>query len=209
MGPVVFDGGVNPFEGTNHGYRIKVEQDGVLAYLLAEEEVTTIAIDGANQKWIGTRNGVFVQSANGEIEIATYNVENSPLLNDIVLDIAINPIDGEVFIGTESGIISTRGEAIEGGNFHDQNAYAFPNPVRPDYEGPIAIRGLATDAAVKITNVAGVVVYETRAQGGQAIWDGYGLDGRKAESGVYLVFSTTEDTFNKPDALVTKILVVN
>ncbi len=209
MGPVVFDGGSNPFEGNNHGYRIKVEQDGVLAYLLGEEEVTTIAIDGANQKWIGTRNGVFVQSPDGMVEIATYNIQNSPLLNNIILDIAINPEDGEVFIGTESGIISTRGEAIEGGSFHDQNAYAFPNPVRPEYDGPIAIRGLAEDAAVKITNVAGVVVYETRALGGQAIWYGYDLDGNKAQSGVYLVFSTTEDTFDKPDALVTKILVVN
>jgi len=208
-GPVVFDGGSNPFEGNNHGYRIKVEQDGVLAYLLGEEIVTTIAIDGANQKWIGTRNGVFVQSPNGEVEIATYNVDNSPLLNNIILDIAINPVDGEAFIGTESGIISTRGEAVEGGKFHNSNAYAFPNPVRPDYEGPIAIRGLAEDAAVKITNVAGVVVYETRAQGGQAIWNGNDLDGRKAQSGVYLVFSTTENTFDKPDALVTKILVVN
>jgi len=209
MGPVVFDGGSNPFEGNNHGYRIKVEQDGVLAYLLGEEIVTTIAVDGGNQKWIGTHNGVFVQSPNGEVEIATYSVDNSPLFNNIILDIAINPVDGEAFIGTESGIISTRGEAIEGGSFHNQNAYAFPNPVRPEYDGPIAIRGLAEDAAVKITNVAGVVVYETRAQGGQAIWNGYDLDGRKALSGVYLVFSTTEDTFDKPDALVTKILVVN
>lgn len=209
MGPVVFDGGVNPFEGTNQGYRIVVEQDGVLSFLLGEEEVTTIAIDGANQKWIGTKNGVFVQSPNGEIEIATYNVENSPLLNNSIIDIAINPEDGEAFIGTESGIISTRGTAIEGGRVHDQNAYAFPNPVSPDYEGPIAIKGLAEDAAVKITNVAGRVVYETRSLGGQAIWYGKDLDGSRAESGVYLVFSTTEDTFNKPDALVTKILLVN
>ena len=208
MGPVVFDGGVDPFEGSNHGYRVTVEQDGVLAYLLGEEEVTAIAVDGANQKWFGTKNGVFVQSPTGEFEIATYNTENSPLLNDIITDIAINPEDGEVFIGTESGIISTRGEAIEGGQVHNQNAFAFPNPVRPDYSGPIAIKGLAEDAAVKITNVAGRVVFETRAQGGQAIWYGNDLDGREAESGVYLVFSTTEDTFDKPDALVTKILVV-
>lgn len=209
MGPVVFDGGADPFQGTNQGYRITVEQDGVLSYLLGEEEVTAIAVDGANQKWIGTKNGVFVQSPNGEVEVATFNEDNSPLLNNIITDIAINPEDGEVFIGTESGVCSVRGEAIEGRSFHDPNAFAFPNPVRPDYDGPIAIKGLAADAAVKITNVAGRVVFETRALGGQAIWDGKDLDGRRAESGVYLVFSTTEDTFNKPDALVTKILVVN
>jgi hypothetical protein len=209
MGPVVFDGGANPFEGTNQGYRITVEQDGVLSYLLGEEEVTSIAVDGANQKWIGTKNGVFVQSPNGEVEVATFNEDNSPLLNNIITDIAINPEDGEVFIGTESGLCGVRGQAIEGRAFHDPNAFAYPNPVRPDYDGPIAIKGLAENAAVKITNVAGRVVFETRSLGGQAIWDGKDLDGRRAESGVYLVFSTTEDTFNKPDALVTKILMVN
>ena len=209
MGPVVFDGGVDPFVGDNQGYRIVVEQDGVLSFLLGEEEVTTIAVDGANQKWIGTKNGVFVQSPNGETEIATYNVDNSPLLNNSIIDITINPEDGEVFIGTESGIISTRGTAVEGSSVNDPNAYAYPNPVAPNYEGPIAIKGLAENAAVKITNVAGRVVYETRAQGGQAIWYGKDLDGRRAESGVYLVFATTEDTFDKPDALVTKILLVN
>ena len=209
MGPVVFDGGLDPFSDNDQGYRIVIEQDGVLSFLLGEEEVTTIAIDGANQKWIGTQNGVFVQSPDGQIEIATYNVENSPLLDDAIIDIAINQEDGEVFIGTQSGIVSTRGQAIEGEFVHDQNAFAFPNPVKPDYEGPIAIKGLAEDALVKITNVAGRVVFETQAQGGQAIWYGKDLDGRRAESGVYLVFSTNEDTFNKPDALVTKILLVN
>ena len=208
-GPVVFDGSVDPFEGTNHGYRITVEQDGILSYLLAEEQITTIAIDGANQKWIGTNNGVFVQSPNGEEQIATYNVDNSPLLDNRIIDIAINPYDGEAFIGTASGVVSTRGEAIAGTARHQSNAYAFPNPVTPDYDGPIAIRGLAENAAVKITDVAGIVVYETRAQGGQAIWDGKDLSGRTAQSGVYLVFSTTEDTFDKPDAIVTKILKVN
>ena len=209
MGPVVFDGGLDPFEGNDQGYRVIVEQDGVLSFLLGEEEITTIAIDGANQKWIGTQNGVFVQSANGEIEIATFNIDNSPLLDNSIIDIAINQEDGEVFIGTQAGIVSTRGEAIEGRPVHDQDAYAFPNPVSPDYEGPIAIRGLAENAPVKITNVAGRVVFETRAQGGQAVWSGKDLDGKRAESGVYLVFSTNEDTFNKPDALVTKILLVN
>ncbi|MGB3078578.1 MAG: regulator, partial [Saprospiraceae bacterium] len=87
--------------------------------------------------------------------------------------------------------------------------YAFPNPVRPDYDGLIAIRGLARDAIVKITDIRGQVLYETKALGGQAIWDGKDLNGQQAATGVYLVFSTAaSDGFNKPDALVTKILVV-
>lgn len=209
QGPVVFDGAADPFSIPAQGFRVKVEQDGVLSYLLEEEQVTSIAIDGANRKWIGTRNGVFVQSPSGEDEIARFNEDNSPLPNNIVTDIAINQENGDVYIGTESGLVSMRTDAIEGRPVHNQNAYVFPNPVRPDYEGPIAIRGLAEDAAVKITDVAGTVVYETRALGGQAIWHGKDLTGKRAQSGVYLVFSTTEPQFDKPDALVTKILLVN
>ena len=209
MGPVVFDGGSNPFEGDNQGYRVVVDQDGILSYLLGEEQINSIAIDGANRKWIGTGNGVFVQSPDGEDQVATFNVDNSPLIDNQIIDIAINPEDGEVFIGTASGIVSMRADAIEGTPKHKSSAYAFPNPVDPDYEGPIAIKGLAENAAVKITDVSGVVVYETRALGGQAIWDGKIKDGDRAASGVYLVFSTTESSFDKPDALVTKILLVN
>ena len=105
--------------------------------------------------------------------------------------------------------MSVRTDAIDGGRIHDSDAYAFPNPVRPGYDGPIAIRGLVEDAVVKITDVTGQVLFETRSLGGQAIWDGKDLNGQQAETGVYLVFSTgPSDGINKPDALVTKILVV-
>lgn len=209
QGPVIFDGFANPFDGSSQGFRIKIEQDELISFLLGDEEITTIAIDGANRKWIGTRNGVFVHSPNGETELARYNVSNSPLLNNNIIDININQETGEVFIATEGGLISVRTDATSGGVRHDSKVYAYPNPVRENYDGPIAIRGLPRDAVVKITDVSGRLVFETRALGGQAIWSGKDLDGNKAQTGVYLVFSTNEDTFNKPDALVTKILYVN
>ena len=208
-GPVVFDGAADPFSNSSQGFRVKVEQDGVLSYLLQEEQVTSIAVDGANRKWFGTRNGIFVQSPTGEDQVAHFDTDNSPLPNNIITDIAINSENGDVFIGTQSGLVQMRTDAVFGRRVHELNAYAFPNPVRPDYLGPIAIRGLAQDAAVKITDIAGTVVYETRALGGQAIWNGNDQSGRRAQSGVYLVFSTTEPQFDKPDALVTKILLVN
>ncbi len=208
-GPVIFGASEDPFSGTNHGYRIKVDQQGIIAYLLADEEITTIAIDGANRKWFGTRNGVFVQSPNGETQIAHYHTGNSPLLHNTIIDITIDDSNGNVYIGTEAGINILRAEAIAGGPFHrPAEVYAFPNPVHPDFEGPIAIRGLAEDAVVKITDIRGALVFETQALGGQAIWDGRDLTGRRATSGVYLVFSTTQPQFDKPDAIVTKILIV-
>ncbi|MDX1476887.1 MAG: two-component regulator propeller domain-containing protein [Saprospiraceae bacterium] len=209
QGPVVFDAATDPFAGPAQGFRVTVEQDGILSYLLEEEQITSIAVDGANRKWFGTRNGIFVQSPAGDEEIARFNESNSPLPNNIITDIAINHENGDVYIGTQSGLVSMRTDAVRGRPFHNVNAYAFPNPVRPEYDGPIAIKGLAEDAAVKITDMAGTVVFETRALGGQAIWDGTARDGQRAQTGVYLVFSTTEPQFDKPDALVTKILLVN
>ena len=169
-----------------------------------------IGIDGANRKWFGTRNGVFVQSANGEDQIAYLNATNTPLLNDQINDIAINQKNGVVYFGTNDGIISIRTDATLGtGSHNEEDIYAFPNPVRENYDGPIAIRGLARDANVKITDAQGNLIFETIALGGQAIWDGRNFDGRKASTGVYLVYSTAEGNgFTKPDAIVTKILLI-
>jgi len=210
-GPVVFDGSADPFnENTNEGSRIKVEQDGVLNYLFGEETIYSITVDGANRKWFGTGSGVFVQSPAGNEEVVSYNIDNSPLMDNRIVDIAIDQNNGVVYIGTIAGIMSVRTDAIAGGVANDENAYAFPNPVRPGYDGPIAIRGLARDAVVKITDIHGQIIFETRALGGQAIWDGRDLNGQKAETGVYLVFSVANsDGFTKPDALVTRILLVN
>lgn len=181
-------------------------------FLLSREEVQTIAIDGANRKWIGTKNGVFVFSPDGSEELFNFTTSNSPLFDNDILDIAINPDNGEVFIGTNKGLISYQGDAIEGGFINSANIKVFPNPVEPMYDGPIAIKGLAQDANVKITTVTGKLVFETTALGGQAVWNARDYNGRRVNSGVYLIFSTQKinafDTF-RPDAAVAKVVVLN
>jgi len=209
QGVVVFECGSNVFDTNCQGSKRIVEVDGFNAYLLETEIVTTIAVDGANRKWFGTKNGVFVQSESGEEQIAFFDKNNSPLFDNTITDIAIDQINGEVFIGTASGMISLRYDATEGGVVNTNEVYAFPNPVRPDYTGPIAIKGLARDANVKITDINGQRVYETKALGGQAIWDGKDYNGQRASSGVYLVFSTSTQQPESPDAIVTKILFIN
>lgn len=95
----------------------------------------------------------------------------------MITDIEIDPKTGEVFIGTAQGLISYRGEATAGGQVNSASAYAFPNPVRPEYNGTIAIKGLAENADVKITDVTGQLIFQTKALGGQAIWDGNDYNG--------------------------------
>ena len=212
-GVVIFECGSNAFDENCRGTRRVVEIiNGLGAYLLETEVVTTIAVDGANRKWVGTRNGVFVLSPSGRDQLSHFTTLNSPLLNNAILDIVINPKTGEAFIGTESGIIVLQSDAVEGGKVHNVELKVYPNPVRPDYSGPIAIRGLARDAAVKITDVAGNLVYETRALGGQAIWDGRDYRGRRVQSGIYLVFSSSnprEAGFGKPSTATGKIVVLH
>lgn len=208
-GVVFFNCGSFPFEDNCRGNRPLVDQNGIAGELLGEENIKAIAVDGANQKWFGTNNGVFVQSADIETQIHAFNVRNSPLFDNGIIDIAIDQGNGEVFIATNRGVQSFRGEAVEGGLFHRSQITVFPNPVRPNYNGPIAIKGLAENANVKITDVSGLIVYETSAKGGQAIWDGRDLRGRKVASGVYLVFSAAVENLIDPDAAVTKIMLVN
>jgi hypothetical protein len=175
---------------------------------LSSEIITTIAVDGANRKWFGTsNNGIYVQSPGGEIQIYNFNTENSPLLDNNILDISVNPKNGEVWIATSKGLQVFRTDATKAKDFFSEDAFVFPNPVGPEYTGPIAIKGLARDSRVKITDLNGRLVYETIANGGEAIWNGKDYLGRKAASGVYLVFANTTQDFENAEAVVTKIVI--
>jgi streptogramin lyase len=176
---------------------------GQADYLLASEKILSIAVDGSNKKWFGTENGVFLISKDGLEEIYYFNTENSPLLSNTVSSIAINE-DGEVFFGTGKGIVSFRGNATPPTPVNT-NVYAFPNPVRENYVGPIAIKGLVSDAFVKITDISGSLVYETQSEGGQAIWDGLTANGKEVKPGIYLVFVSNN---LGEETLVSKILMM-
>jgi len=171
--------------------------------------IMSIAIDGGNRKWFGTRNGIFVQSPDGEIQIAHFTAENSPLFNNTIKKLTYDGDTGHMYIGTDFGLQVYRTSTLAATNRHAAEVFAFPNPVRPDYEGEIYVKGLARDANVKITDLNGKLVYETEAQGGLVAWDGRDYTGRKASTGVYLVFSTGTQSFDNPDSFVTKILIVD
>ena len=155
-------------------------------YLFKGQEVRSIAIDGANRKWMATRNGVFLVNETGEKLLYRFTEDNSPLLSSDVKKIALDGKTGEVFFATAKGICSFRSTATEGGTTNE-NVLVFPNPVPPQFTGTIAIRGLAENAIVKITELNGRLVYQTRALGGQATWDGKNYNGQRISSGAYLV----------------------
>jgi hypothetical protein len=208
-GFVVFDCGSTAIESSCKGSRRTTSLDGFGAYVLDDVNIKCIETDGANRKWLGTENGIFVLSSSGTEQVHHFTKSNSPLFDNIIIDLAYNPDNGSMFIATAKGVMAYRTKTSEGGEKHSSNIYAYPNPVREDYRGPIAIKGFARDSNIKITDINGQLIHESTSYGGQAIWDGYDYNGRRAASGVYLVFASTTGAFEEPDAVVTKILVIN
>ncbi len=187
--------------------RVKIpnEVEGFAAYLLSTQTITSIAVDGGNRKWFGTqRSGAYLQSADGSQQIHHFTQENSPLPSNNINHIGIHPKTGEVFFATDRGTVSYREVATEPSSKFGK-VYAFPNPVRPNFDGPITITGLVDKTNVKITDVAGNLVYETTSLGGQAIWDGSNLKGNRVATGVYLFFCADSEG---EETAVGKILFV-
>ena len=185
---------------------IYVQQDGQTQLLLQTDNVTTIFVDGANNKWVGTTSsGLFYFSSDGQIEIYHFTTDNSPLFSNNIINVNVNPKTGEVFIATDKGIQSFQNITTEGlTNFED--VYAYPNPVKPGYSGPILIHGMISGASVKIVDAGGNFVFETTSEGGQAIWNGQNFKGQRVASGVYMAICATPDGSQKK---LTKILLLN
>jgi hypothetical protein len=208
QGPLVYYNPEKVFETDLKASRIMIPRNdgsGFADPLLETEMITSIAVDGANRKWLGTYNsGAHLLSPDGTIQLRNYNEQNSPVLSNSILSLAVDNKTGDVWFGTSKGIQSVRGDATAGGeNF--SKVYAFPNPVREDFAGNVTITGLMRDTQIRITDISGNLVYETISDGGQATWDMKTYNGKRVATGVYLVFCSNSDG---SQSTVTKILVI-
>ena len=185
---------------------ILYNEDGINEYLMAYESINCIAVDGANRKWVGTsNNGLYLISANGLEQLHHFTAANSPLASDKIVALAVHPESGVVYIATDMGLQSYRSTATVAYSEPAADIHAFPNPVRPEYEGTIAIKGFTRDALVHITDARGHVVFSTTAHGGQAVWNGCTHNGDRVSSGTYFVFASDA---NGNMRSVTKILII-
>ena len=162
-------------------------------YLLTGIDISSIAIDGANRKWIGTfNNGVYLISADNMTQIHHFTTDNSKLLSNTIMSIAINPTSGEVFFGTDKGLCSYISDATAtNSEMTTDNVWAYPNPVEPGYAGPITITGLSLNADIKILSANRAIVNEGHSNGGTYVWDGCDQKGRRVASGIYMVATAT------------------
>jgi len=185
---------------------ITISNNEFAEYLMAYESITSIAVDGANRKWVGTSSGgLYLISDNGQEEIHHFTSANSPLFSNKIVCLGIQPNTGEVFVGTPEGILSYRSTATYAGKYAQEEVHVFPNPVTPDYDGPIAVRGFSRNAIVHICDAAGHVVFSGHSDGGQLVWNGCNMHGDKVASGVYFVTASDKQGKNR---MVGKILIV-
>jgi len=208
QGPAIYYNPGKVFDDDTRAYRIKIPRNdgtGLADYMLGTEIITSIAVDGANRKWLGTfSSGVYLLSPDGTVKLKNYTEENSPLFSNTVVSLAIDDKSGEVWFGTAKGVISVRGDATAGADKFT-NVYTFPNPVRENYFGNVTITGLMRNTQIKITDIGGNLVYQAVSDGGQASWDLKTYNGKRVSTGVYLVFCASEDG---SESFVTKMLVI-
>lgn len=206
-GPAVFNDPISAFDPSN-GLKFQTpfvrRGEGSGFVTLRDEAVRAIAVDGGNRKWFGTDRGLWLFNEDATEALEHFTTANSPLPSNRIVDVEVNDKTGEVFVVTDAGVVAYRGAATvtEG---KPSCAKVSPNPVRTNFTGQVGISGLVNNAQVKITDVTGKLVYQTRATGGTVVWNLADYNGHKVQSGVYLVLSSDADGKN---GCISKVAVV-
>lgn len=174
-------------------------------YLLENEQINAIAVDGKNRKWIGTNSsGLYLLSPDGKETIHHFTTDNSPFTSNTIMDLALNDEDGELYIATSTGLFLYKSDATEGADTYN-NVFAYPNPVRESFDGLITINGLIENSVVRISDSEGRIIHDGHSNGGTYVWDGKNYNGRRVDTGVYYIYAATEDGLSK---MVTKIAFI-
>jgi hypothetical protein len=205
-GPIICQSPTNAIDNLTFTHIIREDNNRVPYYYLEGEQINAIAVDGGNRKWIGTAgSGIFLLSPDGSQTILHFDMNNSPLYSNTIRSIAIDNKTGEVFIGTDKGLISYQGDATEPSPSYS-DVYAYPNPVRPEIDDRVVITGLMNNSNVKITDLSGNLIFQGISAGGQLVWNCRNRSGNRVATGVYLVLSSTPEA---QESVVAKIVVVH
>lgn len=218
-------------ETTPRVNEIIILEDGIPQELLTNQVITDIEVDGSNNKWVATgSSGVFYFSPDAQNTIYHFTTDNSPLPSNTVNDISIDQQTGKVYIATIRGMVAFNSGGSKP-NDELNDAFVYPNPVRPEYNilgsndlnditKGVKIKGLTEKVNIKITDIEGNLVAEAQSgvnlrasssrynfaiDGGTAIWNGKNLGNNVVASGVYLIMISDLDTF---ETKVLKLLII-
>ena len=210
LGVFVIEDATSFFDNDFRFEQIKISRNdgsGLADYLLNGVAISCITIDGANRKWIGTHtDGLYLISADGTEMLHHFTTSDSPLISNTIQCVAVHPTTGVVMIGTDMGLCSYTADATEAAEDMDaDDVLVYPNPVKPDYNGTIAVRGLSMDAEVKILSSTGQLVWSGVSAGGTFTWDGRTQKGRRVASGVYHIVANNAEG---KKAIVARIIII-
>jgi ligand-binding sensor domain-containing protein len=176
--------------------------------LVASQVVHTMAVDGVGNKWIGTDNGIFVVSPDGSDSVAHFTAENSPLVDDEITSLVIDPNRGEAYAGTPSGI-SRFSTIFKQGRPDYSGIRVYPNPVvqTAEQSPTVYIDGLVAGSTVQIFSLAGqlVATIDGTALGSTVPWNGRDAIGHQVPSGMYLISATSPQSGGNGE---TKVVIV-
>lgn len=210
IGVFVITNPANDCQETARVRRVKVPKDDgseLADYLLSSDMVLSITADKANRKWLATKNsGLFLVSPDGSRILKNFTTDNSPLASNTVYSVYCDRATNTVYIGTGEGLFSYKSESIPATESFD-DITVFPNPVRPEYSGPIYIKGLMENSLVKIADAAGNIIYQTRSESGLVSWNGCNASGRPVPSGVYYVL-TSQNSGSTTTGGATKFMII-
>lgn len=208
-GPIILSNLSNIMNSNYRCTRVKVPRnDGTnyADYLLEDESVNDIVVDGANRKWLATSSsGLYLVNENGTEILENHTTDNSMIPSNLIYDMDMDDATGELFIATDKGVASYRSDVSEVAEDYN-DVVVFPNPVRPDYTGWITIQGLMDNSLVKITDVAGNLFSEGYSNGGTYLWDGRTASGERVKTGVYLIYASQS---GGTSGVVAKVMIVN
>ncbi|MCS6973095.1 MAG: T9SS type A sorting domain-containing protein [Cyclobacteriaceae bacterium] len=173
-------------------------------FLLREEKVTAIAIDGGNRKWFGTERGLWLFDATVTQQLNYFTTANAPLPSDRIQHIVFDDA-GNAFMATDKGLVTYRSDASEPQN-RLSSIKIFPNPVPETFTGWVGISGLTEESTVRITDLAGRLIWQSKSNGGTAAWNVRDYGGQRPPTGIYLVFAITADG---KETLVGKLALIN
>ncbi len=159
-------------------------------FMLFGLTINDVAVDPANRIWFATNDGAWLVESveGGYAPVEHFTRDNSPLLSDVILSIAVDDVSGRVFFSTETGLISFGSDAVAPSKTAE-DLFVFPNPVRIEngLSPDVSIQGLVEETDIRIVTVSGSLVRRISGRGGRVTWDGRDERGDLVDSGIYLV----------------------
>jgi len=161
---------------------------------LRDQMIQCIIVDGVNNKWVGTPQGIYCVTPDGSTLLEHYNTTttNGKLVGNNILSLAVDNKNGIIYAGTDKGLSSftipfvTPKEKME-------TISISPQPFLIPSTTNITISGLSENCLIKILTSTGVLITQFDAQGGgRGFWDGKDNKGNYVSSGIYFAIAYSQ-----------------